>query len=292
MLSYHLGQGIWVWDLEPSILIGLAVWTVGYLLLGGPLRRRFGWGAPANPARQIAFHAGTLLALFALVSPLDHLSDTFLLSAHMLQHLLLLAGAPPLWLAGIPPTWFERLRVPGLIARPLGWLTHPIPAFILYNTVLFGWHIPQAYEAALYHPPVHILEHLSFITVAFIAWWPVLGCLPQAAPRASQPMQMAYLFFLMLSGTLLGAFIALNRHPIYPFYLSAPGVVNGMVLPGLAGSPRLWGLSPMIDQQISGLIMWIPGNMIYFVVIMIVFANWLKNQEIAMRAVENLPPVR
>jgi len=288
LLSPIIGHGIWIWELEPSILVGLAVWTLAYLALTGRLRRRYPVVGPASRARQAAFHAGTLIALVALVSPLDYLADHFLLSAHMVQHLLLLMVAPPLWLIGLPPVNLAENAIPGGLRRLLVLVTHPIFAFILYNAVLFGWHIPQAYDAALYHPGWHILEHLSFLAVAFLGWWPVLGCLPRLVPRAGEPAQLFYLFLMMLSSTLLGAVLTLAKNPIYPFYLNAPGVVNGLVLPPAAGGPRLWGLLPLADQQISGLIMWIPGNMLYFGALMVVLSGWLRGQEKRAREREAL----
>ncbi len=286
--TVKLGHGIWTWDLEPSILIGLAAWTLGYLILIGPLRRRYPSIGSASWSRQVAFHSGTLVALIALISPLDNLADTFLLSAHMVQHLLLLMAAPPLWLIGMPSINLEEKIIPSFLRRFFQRITHPVAAFIIYNAVLFGWHVPQAYDAALYHPGWHIIEHLSFLAIALLGWWPVLGFLPRLVPRASGPSQPIYLFMMMLSSNLLGAILTLAKVPIYPFYLHAPGVVNGQVLPPLAGGPRLWGLLPLADQQISGLIMWIPGNMLYFIALMIVLRGWLRSQEKQAREREAL----
>lgn len=287
-LTVRVGHGIWIWELEPSILIGLVVWTAGYLVLTGPLRQRYPVIGRASRARQVAFHTGTLVALIALISPLDYLADHFLLSAHMVQHLLLLMVAPPLWLIGMPPLDLEGKAVPAIFKRLFQQITHPIAAFIIYNAILFGWHVPQAYDAALYHPGWHIIEHLSFLAIALLAWWPVLGFLPRLVPRANGPSQLFYLFMMMLSSTLLGAILTLANYPIYPFYLTAPGVVHGLVLPSAAGGPRLWGLLPLADQQISGLIMWIPGNMLYFGALMIVLSGWLRSQEKQAREREAL----
>ena len=89
-------QTIWIWEWEPSILIGIVLWTLGYVLLVGPIRKRNGWDPALHWARQLSFHLGTLILFVALVSPLDHLSDVYLLSAHMVQHLLLILIIPPL----------------------------------------------------------------------------------------------------------------------------------------------------------------------------------------------------
>ena len=273
------GSGIWTWNWQPSILIGLAAWTMGYILLVGPIRRRAGWNLQAGWLRQATFHLGTLVAIVALVSPLDTISDIFLLSAHMIQHLLLLMVAPPLWLMGIPRDWFSPYHFPGRLGGLLRWLTQPVVAFLVFNGTLWIWHIPTLYDAALYNENVHILEHVMFLSAAVIGWWPILGFLPSAAPRSSYPVQIFYLFAMMISSTAMGAFISLAKNPIYPFYNNAPGVLAGLPLPPLTPGPRLWGLSVMDDQQIAGLVMWVPGNMIYFFELMLILGLWFRDQE-------------
>ncbi len=272
-------QTIWVWTWEPSILIGIVLWTLGYVLLVGPLRKRNGWGLPLGWERQLSFHLGTLILFIALVSPLDHLSDVYLLSAHMVQHLLLILIIPPLWLMGMPNGWLDAYIPPGLFQKFINWITRPVAAFLIFNGVFYAWHIPALYDAALFNENVHILEHMMFLAVAIIGWWPVLGFLPKAAPRASYPMQMLYLFLMMVFSTGLGALITLAKDPIYPYYLNAPRVLGSAPLSSFANGPRLWGLSIMDDQQAAGLIMWVPGNMIFFTAFMIVLAAWFKSEE-------------
>jgi putative membrane protein len=272
-------QTIWIWTWEPSILIGIVLWTLGYVLLVGPIRKRNRWGPPLRWERQLSFHLGTLVLFIALVSPLDHLSDVYLLSAHMVQHLLLILIIPPLWLMGIPNGWLDAYIPPGLFQKLIHWITRPVAAFLIFNGVFYAWHIPTLYDAALFNENVHILEHLMFLVVALIGWWPVLGFLPKAAPRAGYPMQMLYLFLMMVFSTGLGALITLAKDPIYPFYLNAPRVLGSTPLPSFANGQRLWGLSIMDDQLAAGLIMWIPGNMIFFTAFMIVLSTWFNSDE-------------
>ena len=285
---FLVGQGVWVWDFEPSILIGLAAWTIGYILLMGPVRRRKGWGPPLSRARQVSFHLGTLVVLLALVSPLDHLADDFLLTAHMIQHLLLLVVAPPLWLLGMPEHWLDQIFLAGWLKKLLHGITRPVSAFLIFNAVVWTWHVPGLYDAALVNNDVHILEHLMFLAAAIIGWWPVLGFLPETAPRAAYPVQMLYLFAMMISTTGLGALLSLAQYPLYPFYLDAPRVLGGMPLPTHIPGPRLWDLSVMDDQQLAGLIMWIPGNMLYFSALMAVLSQWFRNEEKRQRELEAL----
>jgi putative membrane protein len=232
----------WAWD--PSILIGLAVLTVGYALFVGPLGRRYNWGAPISVGRQAAFYLGNLIVFVALVSPLDALADEYLFSAHMVQHMLLMFAAPPLWLIGTPG-WLVAHLVPGESAqRALHAMTRPAAAFVIFNLTMWLWHWPQLYDLALEHEGLHIIEHLLFMATAVIGWWPVLG------PEDHGVSCALYLIPSMFACTALAALITLSPRVLYTFYGTAP---------------QEWGLTPLSDQQIGGLIMWLPGDMIYMV---------------------------
>ena len=274
-----IGQSIWVWAWDPTILIGLALWTAGYILFIHRDAHLKGRDHPVNRLRQIAFHLGTLVAFFALVSPLDHLADNFLLSAHMVQHLLLILVAPPLWLLGLPQTLFDSIDFNHLIRSSIRWVTKPPVAYLIFNGTFLIWHIPTLYDAALMHPLVHVAEHLCFIAAAIIGWWPVLGFLPKLAPRPIYPYQMLYCFALMIPSVALAVVLTFSRNPIYTFYLRAPAVVGSIALPAFANGPHLWGLSVLDDQQLAGVIMWIPGNLVYFIAFMTVFINWFRASE-------------
>ncbi len=272
-------QSIWIWDWEPTVLIGLVLWTAGYILITGRLRQKKQWGPPVSRARQASFHIGTLVAFLALVSPLDHLSDVFLLSAHMVQHLLLILVIPPLWLMGFPPGIFDKINLQPWLKKAIRWITHPVIAYFIFNGIFLGWHMPALYNAALFHPLVHVVEHLSFMAAAIIGWWPILGFLPRLAPRPSYVAQMAYCFALMFPSVGLAAIITFARNPIYTFYLQAPAVSGSSALAAFVNGPRLWGLSVMDDQQLAGAIMWIPANILYFITFMIILNTWFRENE-------------
>jgi putative membrane protein len=263
------GKGLWTWTWSPSILIGLAAWTLGYVILVILLGKPSKWQKKVSFNKQTLFHLGTLVVFIALVSPLDHLSDEYLLSAHMVQHMLLLLVAPPLWLLGMPADWLDDFIPAGDISKFIYSITRPIPALIIFNCVLWLWHIPTLYDAALADENIHILEHLMFIAAGILGWWPVLGFLPKTAPRPAYPLQMVFIFAGMVFATALGILLTLSQSLVYPFYLETP-LINGS---------RLWGLSAMQDQQIAGLIMWAPGNLIYFSAFMLTIRRWMRAEE-------------
>lgn len=262
----HAGDptgSLWTWAFDPSIMIGIAAWVVGYAWVTGPLQKHRGW-APVSRGRKTAFYLGTLILFLALVSPLDHLGDEYLFGAHMLQHFLLLLVAPPLWLYGLPDGFIDQVITSPRARKFTRWMVHPVTTYFAYNVLVWGWHIPSLYQAALENENIHILEHLTFLFAGVLGWWPIFGKSDKAAPRAGYVAQMIYLFGLMFPMTMLAALITFAKQPFYPFYAQAP---------------RLWGLSVLADQQIAGLIMWIPGNLILFGAFTNSFYQWFKAQE-------------
>ncbi|MCC6629727.1 MAG: cytochrome c oxidase assembly protein [Chloroflexi bacterium] len=251
-----------------TVLIGLLVMQTGYLLAVGPWRDRFRAAndgrvpPPLRRARQITFMAGVLTLALALSSPIDELVS-LLQSMHMVQHILLTLIAPPLLLLGTPG-WLLR---PALAWPGVGWLafrlTRPKVAFAVANVTFLVWHFPVFYDLALLVEPVHILEHLTMLATGMLMWWPIVGVLPEL-PRLSPPLQMLYVFLLTLPSALLGIILGMARAPLYPSYTSVP---------------RLWGLSPLADQQISGLIMWVGSNMFWLGVLTAIFFVWNAREE-------------
>jgi cytochrome c oxidase assembly factor CtaG len=248
------------WDWAPSILIGLACLVGGYALAVGPLRRRHRWGAPVPASRQAAYYLGMFIVLIALVSPLDELADNYLFSAHMVQHMLLIFVAPPLWLIGTP-SWLAEKLVPGSARGLMAGVTHPAAAFAIFNITMWVWHLPRLYDLALEYDGLHIIEHLVFMASAIIGWWPVLGAFQPNRNVLTPPVRVFYLILSMFSCTALAALIALAPTRLYTFY---------------ANAPQQWELSPITDQQLGGALMWIPGDMIFVLAITIVFYRWLN----------------
>jgi putative membrane protein len=247
--------GLWqTWDWHPSVLIGLA-------LLGGLYVY---WGGLRASRRQIAAFAGALVVLgLSLNGPLHNLSDRYLFSAHMGQHLVLTLVFPPLLLYGTPAWVIRPIIGPRAVQRLARWATRPLVAGVLFSVPITLWHFPQFYEAALEHHPLHIVQHLVFLATAVIMWWPVLSPVPEL-PRASYPTQLIYLFALGLPMSLAGALITLSDAVLYPFYIAAP---------------RLWGLTSLADQQLGGLAMWVVGTIYLWVAASVVWFRWAMREE-------------
>lgn len=243
------------WDLHPSVLIGLALLGGLYVFLGGH----------KAPRRRVISFGAALLVLFAsLNGPLHNLSDQFLFSAHMAQHLVLTLLFPPLLLYGTPARVVRPiLALPGVTALARV-VTRPVIAAAIFTVPIVLWHAPLFYEAALRNHNLHILQHLVFLTTAVIMWWPVLSPVPEL-PRIPYPGQMLYLFLLGLPMSLTGALITLSGSELYPFYAKAP---------------RVWSnVEALADQQIGGLLMWVVGGFALWGAMTVVWFRWGAREE-------------
>lgn len=241
-----------------STVIGLA--ALGALWLARAAAHRPGHRPTVGQA--VAFFSGLVAMFLSLNGPVHDISDYYLFSGHMVQHLVLTIVVPPLLLLGTPG-WMLRpaLRI-GWVNRIAKAVTAPIAAFAIFNVVLSAWHLPPLYNSAMFHHEVHILQHLMFLVAAVIMWWPMLSPLPEL-PRLSYPGQMLYSFLMTLPMTVLSIFIVYADHVLYPAYASAP---------------RLWGLSPLEDQRLGGLIMWIPGGLFFYLITSVIFFRWATTQ--------------
>jgi putative membrane protein len=221
-----------------------------------------------SSGQRMLYHGALLVLFFSLNGWLHDLSDQFLFSAHMVQHLMLALVVAPLMIMGTPGAMLApALELRGV--RPVArWLTKPAHCFAIFNIVVAGWHLPPLYNYALEHHPVHIGQHLMFLVASVLVWWPVLSPLPEL-PRLSYPGQMLYLFLLSIPMAIIAVYISYADVILYPLYASAP---------------RVWGITPMNDQLIGGLIMWIPGGLYFYTIISIVFFKWQQRNGIESQA--------
>lgn len=273
----HLGLGDWSW--EPTVLLGIAAlvavytlaWRRGLLSDGDDVSPWF-----ASPRLRRGFFAsGVLLGFIALVSPVDTGGDQYLFSLHMVQHLLLMMVAPPLCLLGIAGMRAPRSGPPGSWRRVWAVLVHPWSATLIFSAVLLVWHIPALYDATLTTEPIHVIEHLSFIAVGVIFWWPIVDPM-RGRDTTRWVSPFAKIAMLVASGippTVLGLIFTIAPHAFYDFYVRAP---------------RLWGLSAVVDQQLAGVLMFGAGNLIYFAAVVAVFwrvfGDPARDEEEAQRA--------
>jgi putative membrane protein len=237
---------------HPEVVGGLAALALLYL------RQARALTSPPPRGRQLSFALGLLVLAGTLNGPLHDLSDHYLFSAHMVQHLLLTLVAPPLLLAGLAPGMLAPVLRRERLRRALARLTRAPVTFVVYNVALLLWHLPGPYNAALEHHSLHIVEHLTFIATAVLLWWPILSPEP-SLPRIHYSAQLLYLFLLGLPMTAVAALITMADVPLYPFY---------------AAAPRVWALSPLEDQRLGGLIMWVPAGIAPLAAFTAVFFRW------------------
>ena len=253
------------WRVYPSFMAGWLLLAGAYLLMVGPLRHRFPGSAPV-PARQVASFMGGLAIMFgALQGPLHELSDYFLFSAHMVQHLLLILVMPPFLLYGTP-SWALRplIRRPWA-ARVARALTFPVMAFALNNAIFLAWHFPGPYDLMMRSHGVHITMHLMIMVTGTIMWWPVRSPLPEL-PRLAPVLQMVYLFLVGIPMMISSALITFSRTELYTWYVEAPRVFAE--------------LSALEDQRLGGVIMWVPGGLTLWLAITAVYFRWTQRERV------------
>ncbi|HSK38948.1 MAG TPA: cytochrome c oxidase assembly protein [Arenibaculum sp.] len=264
-------QDLWAaWTVDPWIVVPLL--AVHWLYGRGIARmwRRAGIGRGVSRARVAAFLGGEAALVLAFVWPFDALGET-LFAAHMVQHMLLSVVAPPLLILGMPlsPVLWALppnrrsnaatvLRMPGL-ARPLAVLTRPGIAAALQAAALWGWHAPGAFEAARFDGAVHALEHASFLGTGLLFWWAVI----HSGRHGSMGHALAAFWTLatVITGGLLGALITFAPNQLYPSYGDAAA---------------LWGMSALDDQQLAGLIMWVPAGLTHLAAGVLLVGAWLR----------------
>jgi putative membrane protein len=245
------------WSFHPSVLVGCVALLAFYLLLEPHPTRRFAW-----------YVLGVALLAFALVSPLDTLGDLYLFSFHMVQHLILIQLVPPLLLLGLTPEMVDRMLAYPRLRRLERVVGRPTVALPLAVVTLWTWHAPALYDLAVADENVHILQHLCFLVTSTIFWWPVLTPLPER--RAPLLLCILYLVAASFSSSILGILITFAPPGLYPAYLHPLGQPEIVHLIRSA-----WLIGPADDQQIGGLLMWVPGGLAYLFAITIILGCWL-----------------
>lgn len=271
----HAGQppaphDLWAaWNLDPVLIAGglLAVLAYWHGHTGGH-------GRTAQTWRAWCFTAAMLALGVALVSPLDALSSA-LASAHMVQHMLLVLVAAPLLALAAPAStllngsplavrravgrWRRRLGLTRATMRPL---RHPATLWLLHATALWFWHAAVPYDAALGNQLLHAAEHASFLVTAWLFWQVVIGT--RSPGRVPGGLGVLLVFAMSMQSVLLSVLLTFARAPWYSGYVT---------------TTTPWGLSPLADQQLAGVIMWVPAGAVYVGAALALMVTWLRTIE-------------
>ena len=265
-------HALWrAWSFDPGIVLPLGLAAALYARGLRALWHQAGAGHGIRRWQAGAFAAGWLVLAIALVSPLHELGEA-LFSAHMAQHELLMAVAAQLLVLGRPV-------VPFLWGLPIGWrriaghwaatspvraawhaLTLPSVAWTVHAVAIWAWHAPRLYDAAVTSDLVHALQHASFLGSALLFWWALIH---GRNGRLRYGASVLYVFTTALHTTALGAVLSLAARPLYSAYVATAA----------------WGLTPLEDQQLAGLIMWVPAGIAYLVAALALMAGWLREAE-------------
>jgi putative membrane protein len=263
---------LWAWEFDFFVVLPLAISAVWYAIGLMRMWRAAGFGKGVRTWEAASFAGGWLALVLALVSPL-HTWGNVLFSAHMTQHEILMLVAAPLlvlskpivaFLKALPASWAKGISRAAL-SRPwqVFWtfVTGVFVAWLIHAVILWIWHVPALFDATIENEALHAFQHLSFVLSALLFWWALMHSQPRAI---SLGVAVLYLFTTALHSGLLGALITFAATAIYPSY---------------ARTTQAWGLTPLEDQQLGGLIMWIPACSIYIVAGLALFAAWMRQTE-------------
>ncbi len=238
------------WPFDPTVYAGLVALFLGHTWLARA-------SEDAQRKHTVYFLSGLLTLWVALETPIDTISDQYLDSVHMLQHVLLGFVAPPLMLLGLSPRMAGRLaRVPAMRA-----LTEPVPAQVIAAAVMVLWHIPAFYDATLRSESLHIAEHLTFIAAGVVLYWPVLRVTSgHSRWQLSPGLKLLYLLVATIPQDGVALALLFSREPFYSFYMHVPRVVDS--------------ISPVIDQTLAGAVLMVLGKSTMAVAGLVVFFRW------------------
>jgi putative membrane protein len=236
-------------------LTGVYVWRWRRVRASGSTRGA-SWG------RLLAWLGGVLCIAIALISPIDTLADQ-VFAMHMVQHVLLLDFAPILLIVGLTKVLMRPVARTVLdLERALGPIATPVFAIVFYVGVMWIWHVPAMYDAALEHPAVHVLEHTFFLTAGLLYWWHLLS--PVRGRHFGGLAPVGYMVSTKVLVGLLGIFLTFAPTSIYSFY---------------EHRPQVWGLHPSDDQALAGAIMAIEQSVVMGVALAYLFVRALAESE-------------
>jgi cytochrome c oxidase assembly factor CtaG len=247
------------WPVDPTVYAGLVVLFLGHAWLAGKV-------TDAERKHTLYFGLGLVTLWFALETPIDTISDYYLDSVHMLQHVMLGFVAPPLMLLGLSPQMIDKVvRVPGVRA-----ITEPVPAQLIAGLVMIGWHLPPLYDATLYNGALHVVEHVMFIASGLVMYWPMLEATSAHSRwRLSSGAKLLYMLVATLPQDGVALALIFSRVPFYEYYTHAPRLVPS--------------LTPVIDQTVAGAVLMILGKTTLAIAAIAVFTRWFGGEQRADR---------
>ncbi len=257
------------WHNEPYLVGGLVVLGWLWAICAGPLRAPLCARAGVPTAGSVRghgfrFYSALVIFYLAVGSPLDQVGEGYLLTAHMVQHQLLIYPAAILFLLGIPHWMIDAALVRPGIRGALRFFTRPLVAALVFILVISGWHAPFLYSAALSNKAVHILEHIMFFAAALLYWWPMMGP-SRRVPPAKHATQMLFLIGVIIGMMPVHAFITFSKDPLYATYEFAP---------------RLFAaLGPKEDQLLAGVLMQIGTIVVGLSAFAVSFYRWYETSE-------------
>jgi putative membrane protein len=257
-----------MWEVKPTLIIALALMAVVYASAATALKRQ-----PST--KQIAAYTVALLMLIgALSGPIDWLARNRLFSAYIFQQMLLIFVVPPLILLGLPDWMVRPVMMNRMVERVARFFTRPLVGFLTFAAVFTLIHYPPVCDRVCHVTQLYGWIRVVLLTAGMMLWWPLLSPLPEY-PRMSYPMQIMYLFLLMIPMTAVAAPITLAESVLYMFYVSGPHPL---------------GFTPMADQVLGGLIMWIGQGIYIMFVFTAIFARWSRTEDQEMPPINRVAP--
>ena len=260
------------WLPDPGVLAPIALLVFVYVRRFRAARREEG-GRGAGWPQALAFGAGIFALLLAVASPIDGLGEDYLFSAHMVQHVLLGDVAPALLLLSLSRVIMRpATRRLAHVERRLGAFASPWTGLVLWLSLMYLWHVPALYDAALESPVVHLLEHASFFTAGVCVWWPLIQPVPMRRPLKGF-QTVGYIAAAKFGLAALGLYLTWSSSVFYPYYEQVP---------------RIWGLSAVADQNAGGAIMMVEQSVTFVIALAFLFSRMLTQSEVDERRRERL----
>jgi len=251
------------WQFHADVLVFVLLLEGAYLASAVRSTRRYPLDHVLTRRQLTLYTLGVLVIWVAAGTPIHDWGEHYLFSVHMVEHLLITMVAPPLLLLGLPAWMVRPVLTRRWIFPAARLLTLPIVAIALFNLTTVVTHLPDIVDYVLRHHPVHFGVHVVLFATALLMWWPIFSPLPEL-PRMHFGSQMIYLFVQSLVPSIVASVMTYGSTVMYQFYLEAP---------------RRWGLTPIDDQIMAGLIMKLSGGAIIFGLMTVIFFRWYNQEQ-------------